>query len=197
MLKDIGFKNKGSKSHKFFDKYCWDFYEQRLEPNEYVCCCVDKYKSLNDSKNNSLNGSIFEIIISTLCIKNNIKPIFCQAKMAFVPNVKYDIILYTQEQYPISLSLKTSLRERYKQADLEAVALKYVHRKAKCYLVSLDENEVREVKNKIENGSVLGLDAAICATSDEFNNFIADLRAKKYIKPEKIEIITAGNVINK
>ncbi len=117
--------------------------------------------------------------------------------MAFVPNVKYDIILYTQEQYPISLSLKTSLRERYKQADLEAVALKYVHRKAKCYLVSLDENEVREVKNKIENGSVLGLDAAICATSDEFNNFIADLRAKQYIKPEKIEIITAENVIDK
>lgn len=195
MLKDIGFKNKKSQSSKFFDENCWEIFEQELEPNEYVRCCVDKYEALNDSKNNSLNGSIFEIIISTLCIKNNIKPIFCQAKMAFVPNVKYDIVLYTQEQYPISLSLKTSLRERYKQADLEAVALKYVHRKAKCYLLSLDESEVREVKNKIENGSVLGLDGVICATTNEFNDFIADLRAKEYIKPGKIEIITAGTVI--
>ncbi|MDE7137830.1 MAG: hypothetical protein K2O29_05155 [Ruminococcus sp.] len=44
-----------------------------------------------------------------------------------MPNVDFDIILYTQEQYPIALSLKTSVRERYKQADLEGVALKNMY----------------------------------------------------------------------
>ena len=197
MLKDIGFKNKNSKSSKLFDKYCWTFHEEDLLPNEYVKSCNDIYTSLTGATNNALNGKIFELIIATLCIKENIKPIFCQAKMAFVPNIDYDIILYTKEQYPISLSLKTSMRERYKQADLEAIALKYVHRKAKCYLLSLNKNEVTEIKNKIENGSVLGLDAAICVTDEEFNNFIDDLKAKEYIKPGNIEIITAGTVIDK
>ena len=43
-------------------------------------------------------------------------------------------------------------RERYKQADLEAIALKYVHRKALSYLVTLEANEAKSVKAKIKSG---------------------------------------------
>jgi hypothetical protein len=49
---------------------------------------------------------------------------------------------------PICISAKTSLRERYKQADFEAIALKYVHRKALSFLVTLEENEAKSVKAK-------------------------------------------------
>lgn len=139
---------------------------------------------------------MFELMISSLCVKENIKPVFLQATVAFVPNVEYDAILYSSEQFPISLSMKTSLRERYKQADLEAIALKYVHRKAESYLLSLDENEVRDVKSKILSGSVLGINNVLCATSPQFDEFISSLKERTFIKPEKIEVVTAKNIID-
>ena len=195
MLKDIGVIKKRSKTSDIFDEYCWRFYSIECTPSEYIRFCQDAYTNNFAQRNNSLNGKMFELMIASLCVKENIKPIFLQASVAFVPNVEYDAILYSQEQSPISLSMKTSLRERYKQADLEAIALKYVHRKAESYLLSLDENEVRDVKNKILSGSVLGINNVLCATSGEFDEFVYRLREQTFIKPEKIEVITAKNVV--
>ena len=92
-------------------------------------------------------------------------------------------------------SLNTSLRERYKQADLEAIALKYVHRKAENYLLTMDATEAGMVSNKIKNGDVLGLNQAILTTSDEFNNFIDELKKKKFVSPGSVEIIKASRTI--
>ena len=114
---------------------------------------------------------------------------------AFVPNVNFDAVLYTHETGPIGLSLKTSLRERYKQADLEAVALKYVHRKAENYLLTMDREEAESVSRKIATGAVLGLDKAVLASSDEFDSFVNNLKTKTFISPSSVEIITASRII--
>lgn len=196
MLKDIGVVSRSTKSSKIFDDYCWRFYELECEPSEYIRLCKEAYDNSSVTKNNALNGKVFELMISSLCVKENIKPIFLQAAVAFVPNVEYDAILYSSEKFPISLSMKTSLRERYKQADLEAVALKYVHRKAESYLLSLDATEVRDVKNKILSGSVLGINNVLCTTSREFDEFIYNLKERIFIKPEKIDVVTAKNIID-
>ncbi|MCC8073192.1 MAG: hypothetical protein LIO62_03610 [Clostridiales bacterium] len=195
MLKDIGIIKRANKSSKIFDECCWEYYNNECLPSEYVELCWDAYRNCPVSGNNSLNGNIFELIMSSLLVKENIKPMYLQESVAFVPNVIYDVILYSSENYPISLSLKTSLRERYKQADLEAVALKYVHRKAECYLLSLDENEVQDVKNKISTGDILGIDNVICVTTNEFDDFIRTLKNKSFIKPEKIEIVVAKHIV--
>ena len=42
-----------------------------------------------------------------------------------------------KDNFPIVLSIKTSLRERLKQADLKALALNNVYRKAQTYLLTL------------------------------------------------------------
>lgn len=195
MLRDIGVITRASKSSRIFDEYCWCFYETECTPSEYIRLCQEAYINSPVTKNNALNGKIFELMISSLCIKENIKPVFLQASVAFVPNVEYDAILYSYERFPISLSMKTSLRERYKQADLEAVALKYVHRKAESYLLSLNENEVGDVKNKILDGSILGINDVLCATSEAFDEFIYRLKEQTFIKPEKIEVVTAKNIV--
>lgn len=196
MLRDIGVVTHANKSSRIFDEYCWCFYEMENSPSEYIRACQDAYINSPVTKNNALNGKMFELMISSLCVRENIKPVFLQASVAFVPNVEYDAILYSQEQFPISLSMKTSLRERYKQADLEAIALKYVHRKAESYLLSLDENEVMDVKNKILSGSVLGINNVLCATSGEFDEFVYNLKERTFIKPEKIEVVKAKNIID-
>jgi hypothetical protein len=115
----------------------------------------------------------------------------------FVPNVIYDLMLYTAERGPICLSAKTSLRERYKQADLEAIALKYVHRKALSYLLTLEENEAKSVKAKIKSGDVIGLDDVIVATQPEFDELIASLKGFELSEPPTVKVIESSQVVTR
>lgn len=204
ILKRIGLVSANSKSVDIFESFTGDstFLDlPEMTPKEYVDFYWNKYieSGLNhtaDGKtNNSLNGKIFELIIYTLLYKENILPYYVQANVAFVPNVEYDTILYSHEN-PICLSLKTSLRERYKQADLEAIALKYVHRKAQCYLLSLDEEEVNIVNSKIREGYVIGLNKAYCCKKDEFNQFVDLLKQGLFIEAGAVNVIE-GRLVNR
>lgn len=196
MLKKLGIVKSKTKGYKVFMNYIApDFLNNTMKPSEYVKFCWKQYENSEIERNNALNGTIFEIIIATLFVKENIVPLHLQAQVAFVPNVNFDAILYTNETGPIGLSLKTSLRERYKQADLEAIALKYVHRKAENYLLTMDINEANSVSDKIKNGDVLGLNQAILATSEEFDDFIDKLKKRTFISPGSIEIIKASSTI--
>ncbi|MBK8434807.1 MAG: hypothetical protein IPL28_27460 [Chloroflexi bacterium] len=143
-------------------------------PSEFVNAMWAKYESY-PQKSNSLNGGVFEAILATAMLLNGLSPIYVQAKVVFVPNVFFDFILYSTECGPISISAKTSLRERYKQADLEAISLKYVHRKSKSYLLTLSKSEAKVVA-KIKNGDLLGIDEIIVATTAEFDELIKSLK---------------------
>ena len=196
MLKKLGIVKSKTKGYNVFTEHIApDFMSNTMAPSEYVRWCWEKYENCGVEQNNSLNGTIFELIIATLFVKEGILPLHLQAQVAFVPNVNFDAVLYTHETGPIGLSLKTSLRERYKQADLEAVALKYVHRKAENYLLTMDREEAESVSRKIATGAVLGLDKAVLASSDEFDAFINGLKSKTFISPGSVEIITASRVI--
>ena len=171
----------------------------KMKSSEYVKYCWDKYKSSCNTinQNNSTNGNIFELIIQTELYRQALCPMFIQAQVAFVPNVNFDVLLYSAENFPIGLSLKTSLRERYKQADLEAVALKYVHRRALNYLITLDEKEAKNSKAKLLNGELLGLDDVVFALSHEFDALIERLSKNAYIWPKQVEVVKARQVVEK
>jgi hypothetical protein len=121
--------------------------------------------------------------------------VYLSAKVAFVPNVIYDLMFYSTERGPICISAKTSLRERYKQADLEAIALKYVHRKALSYLVTLGAREAAGVKAKIKTGDVIGLDDVVVATSPEFDDLIRELKNYVFIDPPTVKVIQSTQII--
>ena len=196
MLKKLGIVRSKTKGYTVFTEHIApDFMDNDMTPSRYVNYCWQKYESSGIARNNALNGSVFEIIMATLLVKEGLVPLHLQARVAFVPNVIFDSVLYTNETGPIALSLKTSLRERYKQADLEAVALKYVHRKAENYLLTMDSEEASLVSEKIKNGEVLGIDRAILATSDKLDEFICQLKHKTLVLPGTVEIIRAARTI--
>ena len=159
-------------------------------PKEYIELY---WRALSKAGKPTLHGNIFEYIIYTLLYREGIKPFYTQAKVAFVPNVNFDTLLYCQAT-PISLSLKTSLRERYKQADLEAIALKYVHRKSKCYLLTMDSNEASVQKAKILSGDIIGLDEIIDCNSNDINDLITRIKQIHFTQSTKIDIVQ-GNLI--
>lgn len=186
---------KNTKAERVFDSLFPSFLEVEYDkPSEYVQKYWDAF-SVNPERSSSLNGKIFEYILATLCVREGIMPIYMSAKVAFVPNVIYDLMFYSAERGPICWSVKTSLRERYKQADLEAIALKYVHRKALSYLVTLEVNEAKSVKAKIKSGDVIGLDDVIVATSEEFNQLIIELKEFEFSDPPTVKVIESNQII--
>lgn len=186
---------KDNKAELVFDSLFQDFFKVKYsKPSEYIQKYWSKYLEHPD-KTNNLNGKVFEYILATLCVREGILPIYMSAKVAFVPNVIYDLMFYTTERGPICWSVKTSLRERYKQADLESIALKYVHRKALSYLITLEENEARSVKTKIKTGDVIGLDDVIVATSEEFNKLISELKEFEFSEPPTVRVIESNQII--
>lgn len=171
------------KSEAIFDSLFPNFMEVKYEkPSDYIRIYWQAYQK-HPEGNNNLNGKIFEYVLATLFVREGILPIYMSSKVVFVPNVIYDLMFYTTERGPICISAKTSLRERYKQADLEAIALKYVHRKALCFLVTLEEKEAKSVKAKIKSGDIIGLDSVVVATSDDFDELIAELKKFQFSEP--------------
>ena len=78
---------------------------------------------------------------------------------------------------------------------MEAIALKYLHRKALSYLVTLEENEARSVKAKIKTGDVIGLDNVVVATSSEFNDLIEELKTFQFSEPPTVKVIESNQII--
>lgn len=186
---------RDNKAELVFDSLFPNFLEVEYnKPSEYIQKYWDAFKNHSES-NNNLNGKVFEYILATLCVREGILPIYMSAKVAFVPNVIYDIMFYSSERGPICWSVKTSLRERYKQADLESIALKYVHRKALSYLITLEEKEAKSVKAKIKTGDVIGLDDVIVATAEEFNQLILELKEFEFSEPPTVKVIESNQII--
>ncbi len=156
-------------------------------PLDYICQYWNKYINSDNKVNASTNGNVFELIIYTLLYREKILPFYTQAKVSFVPNVIFDVIIYTPS-FPISLSLKTSLRERYKQADLEAIALMHVHRKAQSYLLTLDSEEADNCKRKILSGDIIGIDKVIDCNTNDINKLI------DFLKGIKVQMTTSPTI---
>ena len=187
-------KGKGTKALEIFSELVPDFTELKsLSSSDYVKKIWSEYLK-NFKEDNSINGKLFEYIVVSLLINRKILPLYVQAKVAFVPNVDFDLLLYTEEK-PIALSAKTSLRERYKQADLEAVALKYVHRKAECYLITMSEKENDNINKKIKNGDLIGLDECYYAGSSGFDKLITYFENLPLMRAGSIEIVTASSIV--
>lgn len=162
------------------------------KPHEYIGYYWERYMK-SKHQDNHFNQEIFKLIFYTLLYREGILPFYTQAKVAFVPNIEFDTILYSKER-PVCLSLKTSLRERYKQADLEAIALKYVHRKAQSYLLTLDAREAKATKAKIPEGLLIGLDDVIDCNTKQIDELVTKLKRMKFCESTKIDVVT-GNLV--
>jgi len=203
LLQDLDIvKGSATLAGGIFEQLLPSFMEVEYEtPSEYISIYWNAYLEKrdilldNEQQKRGVNGKMFEIIIATLLIREKVYPIYMNAKVAFVPNINYDLLLYSTDRGPICLSAKTSFRERYKQADLEAIAMKYVHRRSKCYLITLSESDANIVNAKQKIGDVIGLDSAVCATNDDFDNVIAEIKELNLVETPKIKVITTNQVV--
>lgn len=162
------------------------------EPHRFIEEAFDTYKTLFPS-NPSINGRIFEFLICETLARDRIVPFYYQGKFTQVPNVDFDIVLF-HPQKPVVLSAKTSLRERYKQADLEGFALKQVYRNAKSYLLT-QSDEAKALQRKITQGGVSGLDACLRADKPFYDALLLQLKGTSFQRAKKVLPLT-GTVVS-
>ena len=166
-------------------------------PSKYIDF-IWKKAELDTRLTRDVRGKFFELLIATCLIRNKILPFFWQAQLEFVPLANFDLVVYTEERGPIVLSLKTSIRERYKQAEFEAQAMKDVHRRAKNFLVTMEKDEALSLQSKIDTGVLAGIDEAIVANENSFDRLIEFLKSLTIVdspifsaikNPKKIDLI--------
>ena len=143
----------------------------------------------------SVNGNVFEYCVIECLIQMKVTPFYYQASMSFIPNVKFDIVCYN-EISPVVLSCKVSLRERWKQADLEGLAIKQVYRRSNVHLITASEHEQFNLQKNIEAGNVSGLDSCILAQSSEFDRLLCDLKKPSFIVAKEMNPIQRGKLYN-
>ena len=165
-------------------------------PSKYVEFIWSKAEK-DERLTRDVRGKFFELVIASCLIKNEILPFFWQAQLEFVPLANFDLVVYTEERGPVVLSLKTSIRERYKQAEFEAQAMKDVHRRAKNFLVTMEKDEAVSLQAKIDSGVLSGIDGVVVANEKSFDELIELLKSLSIVdtpvfsaikNPQKIEL---------
>jgi hypothetical protein len=199
ILADLGIiRGHTLKTARIFEELVGDFFKTPASgASDYVRRCWREYLEHHPHEDVGTNGKFFELCLATLFVREGIIPFYVQARIAFVPNIVYDLILYTQDSGPVCISAKTTLRERYKQADLEALALKHVHRRAKSYLINISESENLKLQQKIKNGDVMGLDGSIFAFGAELDKFIVSLKKRPLAIAPEVRVIQSDTIITK
>lgn len=162
-----------------------------LTPSEFIKKYWKHYQE-DYSSNNSTNGTIFENLIIIALAKAGIKNIYFQTELTYVPSAIFDAFLFS-ENSPIAISIKTTLRERWKQADLEALAIKQVHKNAKCYVITLSHKEVNARRNN--DTSYAGLDGFVLADTEEFDKLIDELLKDEFVIAGSLPIVKTNDRI--
>ncbi len=149
-------------AYNFFD-YSWGLYENYKTV----------YKSKNGkSINNSINGQAFEFIFGLILNHEKILIDSYDENIPNIPLVKPDFVVRKNSKN-IFISLKVSIRERWKQAEWECLKYKSFYRDAKCYLLMNNEKECRSLKKKLP---LLEIDNIYYAGCKDINNLILNLK---------------------
>lgn len=177
---------------ELIEKFCPKIdYKINLSPSQFITQIFDNIEK-KFKPSNTVRGAVFEYLIMCVFFRNDIKPFFYQATLSFVPNLKFDFVLFDTNKNPIIISVKTSASERYKQVELESYVAKQVHKRCRCIFVTYDNESIRFIDRKKQLSEILYIDEAYSAKEKTFNQLIKELSNLDYIHPEKINYIKEG-----
>ena len=159
-----------------FINHFWNIYENSRESEIKTRIQSGENPNSVSQSFRSKNGKAYEAIFLFLLDKLNFKILSMDEEISGVELVKPDFIFKAPKK-TVLLSLKTTARERWKQADWESMRFKHVYPDTKCYLITLNETEKKVLKKKIDNGLLVdGLDDVFFGLSKELNSFFKVIR---------------------
>lgn len=153
---------------------------------------LDQYLTDNNYHSQSqkvIRGKINEYLILLYFQNQGIIHLYPQAYLFFIPDIKFDLVLFTKNKRIIAFNFKTCLRDRYKQAMVEGQQLKKLDTRFEFYLLTNNEPETQRLNHKINQGKVQGINQVINLFSNSANNFLQNLITRQFIPFSNINII--------
>lgn len=169
------------KSSKCFSAVSFDEFEfetfKYKKPLNFFLHFWEKYENFRTDfinkngkpPNNQFSGAALGIIITYLFNREGIKIDYMDEVIEEVPFVKPDYIITSKTNNKFFVSIKVSARERWKQADWEAIKFKKKYPKAFCILLINDKGEYLNLKKFLP---FIDLDKIYYAGSNDINTMI-------------------------
>ena len=165
-------------------------YDLDEDQSDFVRYFMNKYKRnrdfiLNQAKSNkedfnslsqslrSKNGKVYECINAHLVDKMNFKILYADEVIPKCNGLVRPDLVFQASERKIFLSLKTSIRERWKQADWEAIYAKENYPDWLFVLCIHDQKEAERLEKSLSYLS--GLDSIICSSDGSLNEFYKNL----------------------
>ncbi|XXP77153.1 MAG: hypothetical protein AB3N34_02300 [Lettuce witches'-broom phytoplasma] len=145
--------------------------------------------NINSQTQKVIRGKINEYLILLYLRRQGITHLYPQASLFFIPDNKFDLVLFTQKKRIIVFSFKTCLRDRYRQAIIEGQQLKKLDTRFEYYLLTNNEPETQRLNHKIKQGKVQGINQVINLFSPSANHFFQNLLTNEFIPFVNINII--------
>lgn len=166
-------------------------------PSEYVKSSWFLYQKIKinvQRKSNTVDSDVFRIIIFNVLIHENILPFHVDSKVAFVSDVKFDIVLYTIKNELICISLNPFLKKQIELYDLETMLLKHFYKKSISYLLTLDEHNMKAEITDDYKKKCVWLNDIIDATSINFDTLIEEFKKFHFSVSPTINIIESNHI---
>ncbi|PQP79735.1 hypothetical protein C6B37_01385 [Candidatus Phytoplasma phoenicium] len=166
-----------------------------LNFNEYMCHhhhLLNQYLTDNNYHSQSekvIRGKINEYLILFYFQNKGIINLYPQAYLFFIPDIKFDLVLFTKNKRIIAFNFKTCLRDRYKQAMVEAQQLKKLDTRFEFYLLTNNTVETQRLNKKITQGKIPGINKVIDCFSPQANIFLQTLLTNQFLPFSDINMI--------
>lgn len=119
--------------------------------------------------NGPQSGPLFEMVVASVFIGAGLVPFYQKAELKAAKKIESDFLFWDEaSQSPVCLELTSTLRERYKLADLQAFKVKANFPKAKFFQLTMDyKDAARRSSDDFES-----LDGLIFAGSSEIEKVL-------------------------
>ena len=169
-------------------------------PHEFITQGMGHYQRLFGNTAPARTGRIFELLVCEVLAIEGISPFYYQAEVNKVPDVNFDVFLYDDEQ-PVVLSVKHSLRERWKIAAFEARLLQDVYPRQETHLIvgPTDEGqrEAERVRRAIKaagSSGRVGITDCLLASEPRFTALLNKLKKRQFSESAPIRPVLTDKV---
>ncbi|MEC4559028.1 MAG: hypothetical protein U9532_02580 ['Conium maculatum' witches'-broom phytoplasma] len=145
--------------------------------------------NINSQSQKVIRGKINEYLILLYFKNKGITYLYPQSYLFFIPDIKFDLVLFTKKKKIIAFSFKTCLLDRYKQTIIEGQQFKKLDTRFEFYLLTNDAIEAKRLNNKIIQGKVQGINQVINLFSPSANHFFQNLLTNEFIPFVNINMI--------
>ncbi|WAN63027.1 hypothetical protein RS022_00120 [Candidatus Phytoplasma rubi] len=136
-----------------------------------------------------IHGKINEYLILLYFQNQGIIHLYPQAYLFFIPEIKFDLLLFTKTKRIIAFSIKTCLRDRYHQTIIEAQQLKKLDTHFEFYLLNNNTVEAQRLNKKINQRKIPGINQVIDCFSPQTNIFLKTLLTNQFLPFRNIKMI--------